>query len=149
MRWENIFKYKLWQIWKHFKFVVSSKINSSQLFFSESLPPLFSFSTYLTYCVFSTLTMTLIPKIAFSTSHPLRRDKGSWKGVKGVKVSPRQSGRFCQRVACSHSSASAAPPNDSAMTTLYQSKALCLWPHKLPGAPVKVRDRQTDYTACL
>lgn len=110
----------------------------------------FLFSTYhLTYCVFSTRTTTLRPKIALSTSHPLHRDKGSWKGVKGVRISPRQCGRFCQRVACSHFSASTAPPNESATTTLYQSDAVFMWPHKLPGAQVTVRDRQTDHTACL
>lgn len=110
----------------------------------------FLFSTYhLTYCVFSTRTTTLRPKIALSTSHPLHRDKGSWKGVKGVRISPRQCGRFCQRVACSHFSASTAPPNESATTTLYQSDAVFLWPRKLPGAQVTVRDRQTDHTACL
>lgn len=107
------------------------------------------FSTYLTHCVFSTPTTTLVPKIALSTSHPLHRDKGSWKEVKGVKVSPHQSGRFCHWVAGSHSSASVPPPNDSAMTTLYQSKALLLWPHKLPAASIEVRDRQKDYTARL
>lgn len=132
-------------------FRICSGSNSSLFFtiFSSITTFTFLFSTYhLTYCVFSTLAMTLIPKIVLS-SHPFHRDKGSWKGVKEVTVSPRQCGRFCQRVACSHFSASTAPPIESATTALYQSNALFLWPHKLPGAAVKVEDRQTDGTGCL
>lgn len=63
-------------------------------------------------------------KNSLFVSHPLHWDKGSWKGVKGVKVSPHQSGRYCQQVACSHSSANAGPPNDCALTTLYQSNTV-------------------------
>ena len=63
------------------------------------------------------------------------------KGSRGGRGSPRQSGRVCQRVASGHFSASAAPPNEPATTTFYQSDGLFLRPHKLSGARVKVTDR--------
>lgn len=77
----------------------------------------FLFSTYhLTYCVFSTLTTTLLPKIALPSSHPIHRDNDSDKRMNGVKVSPSQSGKFFQQVASSHFFAIVAPSNDSAIS---------------------------------
>lgn len=75
-----------------------------------------------------------------------RRHKAHGKG-QGLQVSCPQSGRCCQRVVqkphfCLH-----CPLFQ--MTALYQSKAPFLWPQPLPGAPLKVRGRQTDYTASL
>lgn len=72
------------------------------------------------------------------------------KGVKGVRVSPRQCGkilsagclqlRLCQPL---------HPPNEPAKATLHQSNTMFFWTLQLPGAQVKVRDRHADYTACL
>lgn len=82
--------------------------------------------------------------------HPSPRQGLVEKGSRRWKSVLVNSKDFVSQVASSRFSTGAAPlPNDSAMTTLEQSKALFLWPHKLPGAPVKEGDRQTDYTACL
>lgn len=88
-------------------------------------------------------------KNSFFHLPPASSGQGLMERGQGGENQTRQCGRFCQRVACSHFSASTAPPNESATTTLYQSDAVFLWPHKLPGAQVTVRDRQTDHTACL
>lgn len=131
---------------KHHKFLVVQVLHHSSLFSCTLQAPLYCSSLIIPLAgVFSTPTTTPMPEIALSTSHLLHWDKGSWKGVKGVRVSPRQCGRFCQRVACSHFSANIAPPNDNPS----QSDVVFLWPYKLPGAQVTLRDRQTDHTACL
>lgn len=119
--------------------------HASLLLFSSSSHSLYSvqFSAHhFIYCVFSAMKTTRTPKIALPDSRLFRRDKGSWKGVEEVKVSPHQSGRFCQRVACSHSSASAAPPNDCTVTTLYQSNTVLVTPQGTQST--SEGKRQTD-----
>lgn len=72
------------------------------------------------------------------------------KGVKGVRVSPRQCGKIlsagCLQL---HLCQPLHPPNEPAKATLHQSNTMFFWPLQLPGAQVKVRDRHADYTACL
>lgn len=80
----------------------------------------------LTYCVFSTPSTTPDAKNTSSHLPPTSLGQRLLERSQGVKVRTRQSRRFCQRVAGGHRSASAAPPNDSAMTTLYQSNPLFL-----------------------